>query len=256
MLVDGIAVGIVSVAIALFADRLVFMSVLVPCVFVARIVGWRLWAVRESGRLLPELLFLLLCTALGAFNDWNSVFRHQIYHYDVPVFFPELSTLPLWMLLFWGLILRLMATLVSWEGVGVDGRPRRGLRLPGGAGSSGAVVVLFELALVLVTRQAIYRLYADPVLSWLPFAVAIALHAALFEWDRNDVKLVFIAVFGGWAIETLYIQVGGLHHYQHDWFTGVPLWILLWWILAVLIWRDLVVRIRLLLQRASPAART
>jgi len=33
--------------------------------------------------------------------------------------------------------------------------------------------------------------------------------------------------------------VGGLHHYALGWFAGVPLWIAPWWLLGLLVWKDL-----------------
>jgi len=107
---------------------------------------------------------------------------------------------------------------------------------------SAPLKVALELALVLATRQTIYRLYLDPVFSWLPFLLALAVFAALFRPDRHDGKLLLIFLAGGPLIEVLYIQVGALHAYHLGWLGGVPLWIALWWLLIVLIWKDLAFR--------------
>ena len=59
--IDLGAVGVVSLAIALAADRLVLMTVLVPLVIVARFA----LLARERVALGPEIAFFALCTVLG-----------------------------------------------------------------------------------------------------------------------------------------------------------------------------------------------
>jgi hypothetical protein len=60
---------------------------------------------------------------------------------------------------------------------------------------------------------------------------------------KHDLKLLLIFLIGGPLIEILYIQLGGLHQYDLGWLGGVPLWIALWWLLAVLVWKDLAYRL-------------
>jgi hypothetical protein len=105
--------------------------------------------------------------------------------------------------------------------------------------------------LVVVTRQLIYRYAQDPVLSWLPFAVAIALWVGLFGLRRSDVIAASLLLVGGAAVEVAYIQLGGLHQYALGWLGGVPLWIALWWVLGGLVLRDLGGRV---LGRLAPRA--
>ena len=69
----------------------------------------------ESALPLAELVLLLVCTILGAFNDWNSVVRHHVYEYRVPSYSPEHSTIPVWMLLYWGMILRFVTSMSLWK---------------------------------------------------------------------------------------------------------------------------------------------
>ena len=230
-----IAVG--SVFICLWAQHLVLMTVLVPVLILSRLTLWALWARPAARPLLAEILFFAICVLLGGFNDWNSVVRHEIYTYTAPHFFPSFSSIPIWMLLFWGLILRLMATFATW------------VRLGGGSGLLGEssrlkVRIVMELALLLATRQAIYKLYLDPVFSWLPFLGAITVFFIIYRPARAEIILVITTVVLGTLVEVLYIQLGDLHWYHHGWVGGVPLWIMLWWALAILIWRDVSVAIR------------
>jgi len=240
--IDAAVIAAVSLAICLASHNLILMTVLVPGILLARVAA--VWAVasREGVRMKAEILFLLICTVLGAFNDWNSVCNKKIYDYTVPHEF-AFSTIPIWMLLYWGMILRFVARLARWDALGAPTAVSNRI----GAGilraDSGALKVAGELLLVLVTRQAIYRFYLDPVLSWLPFLGALGVFWFLFRPDRHDVKLLLIFLAGGPLIEILYIQVGRLHFYHLGWIGGVPLWIALWWLLIVLIWKDLAFRI-------------
>ena len=239
---DAAVVALVSAGICLASDQLLFMTILVPAVILARFLVLAALARPEAVSLKAELVFFLVCTCLGAFNDWNSVCNHRIYDYTVPHYL-DLSTIPLWMLLFWGMILRFIARLARWEALSPPAAPSDRVGLGGLAVDSGLVKVATQLVLVLVTRQAIYRFFGDPILSWLPFAGALLLYLLLCRVDRHDLALLAIFLVGGPLIEVLYIQVGGLHAYKLGWFGGVPLWIVLWWLVIVLIWKDLAIRI-------------
>ncbi len=251
--VDVAAVSIVAVAVCVAADRLALMSTLVPAVIVARLAAWRALPVRARGHGLGvELAFLSLCAALGGFNDWNTVVRHGVYAYTVPADHPELSTIPTWMLLYWGLILRAIATLARWSRLGARSPDR--VRVVRRTLEGAPAKIAAQLALVLVTRQAIYRLWDRPIASWLPFALALAAYAWMFRPGAREARIAVAFLVIGPVVEALFIRVGGLHRYALGWFFGVPLWIVLWWVLAILIWSDLAPRIEASLGRRAAAA--
>lgn len=236
-LIDAGAVALVSLLVCLFSQRLTLMTVLVPLVLAARLVLFLLVPRSErdiDGR--AEVALVTLTTLAGAFNDWNSVTRHRIYDYNVPTDLPGLSHIPIWMLLYWGLILRFVLSVFHWQGAQ---RVR----------TSWSRALLL-LALVFATRQLIYRYFADPLWSWLPFALALALVAALHRKDRLRLRLLGVTLLVGPAVEALYIGVGRLHAYHLGWLGGVPLWIALWWGLAALVWEELGTRLMDLLERA------
>jgi len=243
--VDAAAIAVTSVAICAASDALAFMTAFVPAVVAVRFALFAMLSREErGGGLAAEGVFFAICTALGAFNDWSSVVHHEIYAYSVPHYFPELSTIPLWMLLFWGMILRFLVTLFRWQRLRPSNDVRNDLFLPGRTVQSPWLKVGLELALVVATRQLIYRHFDDPWMSWIPFAAALFLFALLFRPDRHERLLLGLFAIGGPAIEVLYIQVGDLHRYQLDWLAGVPLWIALWWLLSALIWKDLSARLQ------------
>jgi len=250
---DAAAIALVSVAICAASHALVFMTVFVPAVLVVRFALFAILDREERGAgLAAEAIFFTVCTVMGAFNDWSSVVRHQVYSYTVPCYFPDRSTIPLWMLLFWGMILRFLVTLFRWRRLAPGHGVRDQVFLPGRSLRSPWLKVGIELALVAATRQLVYRHFDDPWLSWIPFAVALLLYALLFRPDRHDRILLALFAVGGPAIEVLYIQVGGLHSYELGWIAGVPLWIALWWMLAALIWKDISGRLQSALARNLP----
>ena len=248
-LIDAAVIVLASVAISLAASQLTFMTVFIPALILARLLAIAAVAKTEGTDLKAELVLLLICTLLGAFNDWNSVCNKKIYDYTVPTDL-SFSTIPLWMLLYWGMILRFIARLARWAPLA----PSERISNTVGRGSwiidNAAVKVSVELLLVLGTRQMIYRFYLDPLLSWIPFLGALAVYPLLFGITRHDLKLLGIFLIGGPAIEILYIQAGGLHQYHLAWLAGVPLWIALWWLVIVLIWKDLAYRIETGLRKA------
>jgi len=235
------AVAIDLVALAAFValacalgHHLAVMTVAVPALIVARTVAFALVPRAERGPLSVELLLLGALTVLGAFNDWRTVVVHGVYDYTVPTDLGP-GTLPLWMLLAWGLILRGVFSVATWGRLGPPPRWPAG----GGLIRSGPARALVMLALVAITRPLIYAFYLDPWLSWLPFAAALAVAVLLLGLDRGARWLALIALLAGPAVEALLIGAGGLHRYALGWVGGVPVWICLWWVVASVFLREL-----------------
>ncbi len=249
VLVDGLIVGSIGVAICLAGQHLAFMTGLVALAFVFRV----LLAPQLGGSMGRELALLGICTAVGAANDWNTVVLHDVYSYDVPSALPVHGAIPVWMLLYWGLILRFVSSLGRWPALGPEG-PADQVGLPGRRWIHPVGRLGVQLVLVLATRQAIYRFFDDPVLSWLPFAGAAVLWWLLLGLSAHDSRLALLAVTVGTASEAALITVGGLHRYELGLIGGVPLWIILWWPLAVLVWKDIGGRIETALQGSAAAS--
>ena len=255
LILDATAVVLGSVAICLFAHRLWIMTLGIPVLLLSRLVVWGALRGATARSFAREALFFAVCILIGGFNDYNSVVRHGIYDYDTPLFFPTLTTIPLWMLLFWGMILRFLTTLTASPWLGATGPPMNLVHIGPRVVHSAGLKIALLLGLVAVTRQCIYRLYLDPWWSWIPFALAFVAYWALFGPKRHDVVLVATALVGGPLIEILYIQLAHLHHYHLGWFFGVPLWIVLWWAIALLVWKDLGYRLRGWIDRLIPPRR-
>lgn len=239
---DFLVIILISIAICLWSQRLIFMSVLVPVIILFRQFAIVYFSKKEAVNIKAELAFWAICTVLGGFNDWNSVVHHRIYDYTVPHFF-SFSSVPLWMLLYWGMILRFFARLARWRRLTPPQFPSDRVGFGKIALNSAFFKVTLQLLLVVGTRQLIYRFYLDPIWSWIPFMIAFFAFILIFEFTRHDLKLVALFFLGGPLIEILYIQIGNLHVYHLGWIAGVPLWIVLWWVVVVLIWKDLAFRI-------------
>lgn len=234
--IDTAVIILVSFLIALVAHNLLLMTIVVPLILLLRLI----LATTVAADRLPvshELILFTACTVIGAFNDWNSVVNHGIYDYTVPVYFPGLTTVPIWMLLFWGMILRYFVTLGSTGFFKPDAENR--LWLGRSVAVPGWVRVAVLLAIAMVTRQFIYRFYLDPFYSWLPFAVALGFWLIVVPTGKGGRRLVLAALVAGPLVEGLYILVGGMHLYHLPFVLGVPLWIMLWWTLAVPLWVEL-----------------
>ena len=242
VLIDAAVIVSISIAIFLASNKLIFMTILVPSIIMCRMVVLAMVAREEGVSMRAEVLFLALCTVLGAYNDWNSVCNKKIYEYTVPHFF-RFSSIPVWMLIYWGMILRFIARLARWSALGPERQVSNVIGINGLRIDSPYTRIAAEVGIIAATRQAIYRFYLDPFLSWLPFFIALVVFFLFFDPRRHDLKLLCIAFMAGPAVEILYIKVGHLHHYYLGWIGGVPLWIVLWWLLAILIWKDLAFRI-------------
>ncbi|MFO0546917.1 MAG: hypothetical protein U0271_00950 [Polyangiaceae bacterium] len=239
VLIDAAAVTTIAVAACAAASNTTLMSAVTALVFAARMAIWayarREFAPPGRGRSLGfEAAFLGVCLVLGALNDWNTVVRHRVYSYGVPSDLLPWSTIPAWMLAYWGLILRFVATLGLHYGAAA-----RPVRDTSALRDNPYFRIGLLLVMVVATRQSIYRLYLDPWLSWLPFAAALAVHALVLEWGPAERRLALLAAIVGPVAESALIQLGGLHHYALGWLGGVPVWIALWWVLAVLVWTEL-----------------
>ena len=250
--IDAAAVVTVGAAICVAGRHPVVMTVLVPAVLVGRCLAWRRLPVAERG-ISPwsEVALLTLCTLLGAGNDWNTVVRHHVYDYTVPHLSVSARGIPFWMLLYWGIILRFVVSLCRWERLAPPRFPAADVHLGARLISSPGLKIAAEVALTVATRQMIYVYYLDPWLSWLPFAVALVIYGYAFRPARHERLLLGLAAVGGPAVEVVFIRIGGLHAYHLGWLGGVPLWIILWWMLAVLIGNDLSARLLARLPRPT-----
>jgi hypothetical protein len=242
--VDLAALGAVTALALVGAHELALMQVLVPLLVVLRFVGWAAAARPTRAALVGEVAFFALCVLLGGGNDWLSVAHHRVYDYLVPSDL-GFSPLPSWMLLYWGFILRTICAVGNAAALGLaQPTPCEGAD-PSPRGPpwwrTGWPRLAIQLALVLATRQAIYRLYAEPLWSIVPFAAALAIYLAVLRPTWPELRFALGVLVLGGAAEVALIQGAGLHRYALGW---VPVWIVLWWALGALVWRELGERLR------------
>ncbi|MBT3981774.1 MAG: hypothetical protein HOE90_10500 [Bacteriovoracaceae bacterium] len=235
LLVDTFVIVAISILICFFSKKLLLMSIVVPLILAVRLI----YTLIRFDEKKQEIILYTICTILGAFNDWNSVVGKGVYDYHAPVYFPEFSTIPIWMLLYWGMILRYMAAVAWWPGLGKDVELKNEVHLGSKVWKSTPTKIILQLAIVFVTRQFIYHYYLDSVLSFAPFVVALILYSLIFRPNKREIKLGLLCISLGTVVEILYIGAGDLHYYHHGILFGVPIWISLWWSLSVIIWKDI-----------------
>lgn len=250
-LTDLAVIILISIAISIASSKLIFMTYFVFSVIALRMLAVAMLAKKENIKLSAEIIFFVVCILLGAFNDWNSVCHKKIYNYTVPTDL-SFSTIPLWMLVYWGMILRFIARFARWEKLNPPQEISNTVKFGKKTFSSSYLKVILQLLLVFATRQTIYVFYLHPFLSWLPFLLALIIYFFLFLPDSHDLKMLLIFLVGGPLIEIIYIKIGGLHYYYLGWIAGVPLWIALWWLIIILIWKDFAFRVeRFLIKRSN-----
>jgi len=244
MAIDAGIIAVVSVAICVAADQLLFMSIFMPLIIAARMLLLYALRQREEIHFRAELLFFIICTLLGAYNDYSSVCVKGIYDYTVPHAF-SWSTIPLWMLLYWGMILRTFARFARWKALKPPDAPSNAIGFTFWHSNNVALKIGFALILIFATRHQIYQYYLHPLWSWLPFFLALLAYLLVCWPTRHDLKLMAIVLPVGPLMEMLYINIGNLHRYHLGVAGGVPIWIILWWLLIILIWKDFALRMEI-----------
>lgn len=239
-------VAVIVAASALVCTRahdLATMRVAVPLLLAGRWLAWTALPLRERDTgAITEAALLAGAALLGGFNDWLSVDRFGVYDYLVPTDLGGVSRIPSWMLLLWGMLLRLPLTLARWRRLGLPRHPDTlfwGDRPVGGLGARLGLLA----ALILGTRQLVYRLHEHALWSWLPMALALGVLVVAFRPGARRLAFVAMVLVLGPAVEAVYIRVGGLHAYELGWLAGVPLWIALWWGVGVLAWEEVAGRL-------------
>lgn len=249
MAIDFITILIISLAICLASHELVFMSFFVPLVILMRFVLIDRMVNKTEINIKTEIPFFILITLLGAFNDWNSVSNKKIYDYTVPHYF-EFSSIPMWMLIYWGMILRAIYSFSKWSFLKPQAKLNNIIGLKKYQITNPGLKIISELMLVFITRQFIYKYYLDPILSWIPFVIALIIWLLFFKVNRHDIKLLFVFLLVGPLVEIIYIKIGHLHYYHLGLIYGVPVWIIIWWLIIVLIWKDLAPRMEYFIAEA------
>ena len=222
LFIDLAVNGLICVLIILFSQQLFVMTLSVASIIILR--KFAFYKLVPGCNMKHEILFFTICTVIGSFNDWNSVEVRKIYNYTVPTLYPQLSTIPFWMFLFWGVILKTVSELSVF--------------LKKSEINSSGRSVLLLLGLVVCTRLCIYSFYMRDTLSWLSFLIALITYFAVFGFNKTKILMAILISIIGTSVESILINFGKLHYYHLGVLAGVPIWIALWWSLIALIWID------------------
>jgi hypothetical protein len=252
--IDAAVIAAVSLAICTMSQHLWFMTLFVILAIAVRF--WALYkvAAKENISMVGEGIFFTICAVVGAAYDWNAVAVRSLYFYLVPNFFPTLP-IPVWMMLYWGMILRGLARFARWRALSPPPSPAKSIGISDMRIDAGWLKVIAELAIMFLAGRAIGKLYMDPILSWLPFAAGLGIYLILFPPEKHDLKLLMVGLFVCPAIEIAYVRTGDLYKFYLDDIYGAPVWLFFWWMLAILTWKDLAFRMERLIGRVFGGAR-
>ena len=183
--------------------------------------------------------FFLLGLAAGGGNDLFSMIR-GVYAYTPPHLLPW--PIPLWIFPFWGQVFLLFRRALDYgpfRGPGVGKVLQWDSRLAA------------DLVILAIFKFFVYG-YASHL--YLPSLVGVLLLGARFAVLRptpTEWRVLAITMTVGPAYEIILVKLG-LYNYQHGYFFGLPVWLLVFWALSLLISKNLYDRMERAFGRPIP----
>ncbi|UCD85179.1 MAG: DUF2878 family protein [Deltaproteobacteria bacterium] len=212
---------ITALAICLFSQNTKIMSIVFAAIVIFRFVFFN-----RRG----DVIFFLMGVILGGGNDLMSMWR-GVYYYTPATILPV--PIPVWMLLFWGEIFVFFRKLIRYGPFLRPETPRkRLLDLP----------LALDIILFAVYRIIIYRYASVP---WLPDALYAGILVArllLLPPKTDERKLMITILLLGPVYEIALIRCG-LYVYQNGFIWGLPLWLIIWWVFIIRVFKAIIDRI-------------
>lgn len=173
-----------------------------------------------------DWLFFILGVVFGGGNDFMSMINGVYYYTAIPII-PNLA-LPIFMWLFWGWAFLLFRKIfnLAWcrgEKFQKDGRFLRGWI---------DTKLIFDIALVIVLRLVIYNTYLLDF--WIPalfYGIAVGIRLLIFHPKKNELRIIIFLPIA-YFFEGIMVLFG-LYVYYNPIFPGIPLWLMIWWVLLV-----------------------
>jgi hypothetical protein len=173
-----------------------------------------------------DIIFFFLGLILGGGSDLMSMWR-GVYYYTPTTILPV--PIPVWMLLFWGEIFVFFRKLIRYGPfLHLENPRKRILDLP----------LALDIILFAVYRMIIYRYASVP---WLPdalYAGIFVVRLLLFPPTNDERKLMITMLLLGPVYEIALIRCG-LYVYQNGFVWGLPLWLIIWWVFIIRIFKTL-----------------
>jgi len=210
LVAEALVLILAAASIYFFARKTYLMSAVMLGIIIFRFV----FCYRKG-----DLIFFFLGFVLGGGNDLISMYK-KVYAY-LPA--PDISLLPIpmWVLLFWGLIFVFFRKLMRF-GPFLGEPPKRLIDQP----------LLLDGLILVIYRMIIYRT-ADRF--WLPdalFAAILVLRLLVSVPSKNERRLMLTMLVLGPAYEIWLIHCG-LYVYQTGFFYGMPLWLIVYWVFVI-----------------------
>ncbi len=212
---------ITALAICLFSQNTKVMSIVFALIIIFRFV-----LLNRRG----DIIFFSMGVILGGGNDLMSMWR-GVYYYTPTTILPV--SIPVWMLLFWGEIFVFFRKLIRY---GPLLRPettrKRLLDLP----------LALDIILFAIYRIIIYRYASVP---WLPdalYAGIFVVRLLLMPPTTDERKLMITILLLGPLYEITLVKCG-LYVYQNGFIWGLPLWLIIWWVFIIRMFKAFIDRI-------------
>ena len=180
----------------------------------------RFLLINEKG----DWLFFTFGVIAGGGNDLMSMLN-GVYEYTSITIIPFLNgLLPLWMILFWGQIFLLFRKIfnIKWFKGEEFNKDCRWIDKK----------LIFDIILLIILRIVIYHTsFLDFWIPALIYAIGIGIRFLIFPPKKNEVLIICVLPYA-FLFEGLMVLFG-LYIYYNPIFLGMPLWLLLWWVLLV-----------------------
>lgn len=221
LLSEAAVLIITALAICLFSQNTKVMSIVFALIIIFRFV-----LLNRRG----DIIFFLMGVILGGGNDLMSMWK-GVYYYTPSTILPV--PIPVWMLFFWGEIFIFFRKLIRYGPFLRSATlAKRLLKLP----------FALDLILFAIFRIIIYRYASEP---WLPdalFAGIFAMRILLLPPTTDERKLMIAILFIGPVYEIALIRCG-LYVYQNGFIWGLPLWLIIWWVFIIRVFKAIIDRI-------------
>lgn len=189
------------------------------------IIIFRFLVLNKSG----DYIYLIIGIVLGGGNDIISMWK-KVYYYTPETILPV--PIPLWMLLFWGEVFIFFRKIMRYKPfLGKLDKPEL-LDPP----------LIADLIIFVILRIVIYKFANKP---WVPDAIYSFIYVVrilILPPKPNERKLILTMLILGPIYEIALVKCG-LYVYQNGIIFGLPLWLIIWWLFVIRLFKAISDRI-------------
>lgn len=219
------------------AIDVIFTIIVTICCIVNLLIRFIL--VNEKG----DWIFFLIGVVAGGGNDFMSMINGVYYYTAIPII-PNLA-LPIFMWLFWGQVFLLFRKIFNVPWFKGEEFKKDGILLNGWIDKK----VILDIVLIIILRAVIYN--TAQMDFWIPslfYGIGVSIRLIIFPAKRNEWFIIIILPYA-FMFEGLMVTFG-LYVYFNPVFLGLPLWLMIWWIMLVpIVVKEIFDRIEFILEK-------